>query len=96
LPYPFAPLPTFAEFRRILIQEFGCEFKQEFQIINEVNDSYPVTFFERDMDGEVLTYVVVFPDDENERISLTLLRSILERLRIDPRRFGLELDHFED
>jgi hypothetical protein len=95
LPYPFAQLPTFAEFRVILEQEFGCEFKQEFQIINEVNDSYPVTYFERDMGGRVLDYVVVFPADINERMSLGLLRSIIQRLEIDPKRFGLTLDQFD-
>lgn len=96
MPYPFAPLPTFAELKRILEQEFGCEFKQDFLIFNEVSrDTYSITYFERDMGGEVLDCVVIFPDDENERVQLTLLRSIIHRLQLDPRRFGLELDNFE-
>jgi hypothetical protein len=96
LPYPFAPLPTFAELKRILEQEFGCEFKQDVLILNLVNNqTYSITYFERDMGGEVLDCVVIFPEDENERVLLTLLRSIIHRLRLDPRRFGLDLDTFE-
>ena len=96
MPYPFAPLPTFAELKTILEQEFGCEFKHDLRVLDEVkNHIYSITYFERDMGGEVLDCVVIFPDDENERVQLTLLRSIIHRLRLDPRRFGLDLDNFE-
>ncbi len=96
MPYPFAPLPTFAELKEILEHEFGCEFKQDLQILNIVNDHiYSITYFERDMGGEILDCVVIFPEDENERVQLTLLRSIIHRLRLDPHRFGLDLDNFE-
>ena len=95
MPYPFAPLPTFAELRAILEQEFGCEFKKDDSIIVELGDSYPVTYFERDMGGEVLTCVVVAPKDKRQRIELDFLRSIVERLQLDPARFGLDLDSFD-
>ena len=96
MPYPFAPLPTFAELKRILEQEFGCEFKKDLLILDLIrNYAYSVTYFERDMSGEILDCVVLFPEDENERVQLTLLRSIIHRLWLDPSRFGLDLDDFE-
>jgi hypothetical protein len=96
LPYPFAPLPTFAELKRILEEEFGCEFKQDLLILNELNhNTYSITYFERDMAGELLDCVVIFPEDEDERVQLTVLRSVIHRLRLDPRRFGLDLDSFD-
>ncbi|HET6892733.1 MAG TPA: hypothetical protein VFH31_16635 [Pyrinomonadaceae bacterium] len=96
MPYPFAPLPTFAELKRILEEEFGCDFKQDLLIFNERSqDTYSITYFERDMGGEVLDCVVIFPEDENERLQLTLLRSIIHSLKLDPGRFGLDLDNFE-
>ena len=73
MPYPFAPLPTFAELRAILEQEFGCEFKKDDSIIVELGDSYPVTYFERDMGGEVLTCVVVAPKDKTSENRTRLL-----------------------
>ncbi len=96
MPYPHSQRPTFPELRSILEDEYGCEFKTYFNIINELNVSYPVTYFEREMAEETLTYVVVFPEDEDERIELSFLRSICARLRIDPGRFGLTLDYLEE
>ena len=96
MPYPFAPLPTFWELKSILEQEFGCEFKEDLTILDvDKNYAYSVTYFERDMGGEILDCVVLFPEDENERVQLTLLHSVIHRLRLDPRRFGLDLVDFE-
>ena len=96
MPYPFAPLPTFRELKTILEEEFGCEFKKDLVILDLIrNYVYSVTYFERDMGGEILNCVVLFPDDENERVQLMLLQNIIRRLRLDPRRFGLDLDDFE-
>lgn len=96
MPYPFAPLPTFRELKSILEQEFGCEFKEDVLILDLIhNYAYSVTYFERDMAGEILDCIVLFPEDENERVQLTLLQNIIYRLRLDPRRFGLDLDNFE-
>lgn len=96
MPYPFAPLPTFRELKSILEEEFGCEFKEDLTILDVAkNYAYSVTYFERDMGGDILDCVVLFPEDESERVQLTLLQVIIQRLRLDPRRFGLELDDFE-
>jgi len=96
LPYPFAPLPTFAELCQILQDEFGCELKTHETLVLNIGDSYPVTYLERDMDGEILTVSIVLPENRQERIELDFLRSITQRLRLDPSRFGLDLDIFEE
>lgn len=97
MPVPFAQLPTFAELKSILTSEYGCEYKEITVHLNEVNDSYPVPYFERRMaDGSVLQCTVVFPEDETERVALSHLRSICRRLRIPPIRFNLNLESPED
>ena len=92
---PFAQLPTYLELRCILEDEFGCEFKQDVQVLDELNDSYTVTYFERDLDGRVLECVVIFPTDELERVQLTNLRYIISRLELDPTVFGLDPHSFD-
>jgi len=92
---PFAQLPTYLELRCILEDEFGCEFKQDVQVLDELNDSYTVTYFERDLAGRVLECVVIFPTDELERVQLTNLRYIISRLELDPTVFGLDPRSFD-
>ena len=58
-------------------------------------DSYPVTYFERDLDGRVLECVVIFPADALERVQLTNLRYIISRLELDPTVFGLDPRSFD-
>lgn len=96
MPYPQSQRPTFAELRSVLEDEYGCEFKTHFNILNELQVSYPVRYFKREMAEETLTCVVIFPEDEDERIELSFLRSICVRLRVDPGRFGLTLDYLEE
>lgn len=95
MPYPFSQLPTFAELQSILENDFGCEFKRDLNFVNQDGDFYTVTYFERVIGNEILDCVVVFPEDESERIKLDFLRHIISRLRIDPARFGLDLDYFD-
>lgn len=90
MPFPFSQLPTFAELKTILAREFACQFKSEEVRIEVLNDSYFIHYFDRVVGGRVLSHSVVI-DDEGERITPTLLRSICENLEIPLDRFGLEL-----
>jgi hypothetical protein len=90
LPFPFTYLPTFAELKFILVREYGCEFKSDMVLVDELNDSYPLTYFERTVEGEVLDFAIVIPADEEERIAPSFLRSICVRLKIPLVRFHLE------
>lgn len=92
---PFAQLPTYLELRCILEDEFGCEFKEDLTVIDELHDSYAVTYFERDLGGRVLECVVIFPEDETERVQLTNLRHIIGRLELDPTVFDLDPRSFD-
>ena len=92
---PFAQLPTYLELRCILEDELGCEFKEDIKVLDELNDSYPVTYFERDLGGRILECVVIFPEDELERVQLTNLRHIIARSELDPTVFGLDPHDFD-
>lgn len=92
---PFAQLPTYIELRCILEDQFGCEFKEDIQVIDELNDSYAVTYFERDLSGRILECVVIFPEDHTERVQLTNLRYIIARLELDPTVFDLDSHSFD-
>ena len=91
--YPFSPRPYFIEFKQILCDEFGCEFK-----ILEVNldrtTFYTVPNFERDLGGRILTAVVNFED--NDRVEFSDIRRICRALEIPVSRFGLTLSDWFD
>lgn len=93
MPVPSSPFPTYIELRCLLEDELGCEFKEENEIV--INDSYSVTYFERDMGSELLSCIVIYPEDENEHVEADFLRHIIRRLRLDPTVFGLT-DTFVD
>lgn len=90
MPYPMIQWPTFTDFRDRLIKEAGCKYLQlpASVAINE-GDPNPVFYFERDFEGEVRRYVVAIPD--GERLAPSTIRSICNRLGVDPAMFGLEL-----
>jgi hypothetical protein len=91
LPFPFSRLPSFIDLKLILINKYECAFKSDLVLVDHVKDSYPVTYFEREVEDSVYTFVVVFPEDEEEIVGPTLLRSICTGLKIPLEEFGLEL-----
>lgn len=92
--YPFAPQPHISEFRTILEQEFGCEFKRETFPIGE-GVSFEFVYIERNMTGRILTYPF-YEYDEDMRVHPLLLKSICRHLELDCSCFGLTLTDLED
>ena len=91
MPYPFTQAPTFAEFREALERDFGCEYKHvEGEIVTEGGDSFPVTYFERRVDGGAMTAAVAF-DSDDVRVQPSVVRTVCRLLKIDPSPFGLDL-----
>jgi hypothetical protein len=86
--------PHISEFKKVLIEEFGCEFKTE---IVEFGPSYSQEFvrIERDMDGEILEYPF-YTYEETMRVHGALLLSICKHLRLDCSRWGVTLDTWYD
>jgi len=76
----------------MLTSKYGCEFREISVHLDGVSDSYPVPYFERKMGDKILQCVVVFPNDETERVALTNLRSICVRLEIPLADFHLDID----
>jgi hypothetical protein len=90
LAYPFAYLHTVAELRGRLITEFGCEWKSTTYEDVVTGGRETVYYFERVVDGRVLTYTIHF-HTEKERPLWPVIRSICSRLKIDPSAFGFTL-----
>lgn len=88
MPYPLAKLPTFSEFKSKLEQEQCVFLDCAGHLRSPDGETYPITCIERTVDGETLTYVIVVDDPD---ITWHLVRSVCERLKIDPATFGLEL-----
>lgn len=84
--YPFTPLPSFDDFKKRVEKEFGCRFK-----VDNEKTPFPVQFFERTINGKKIKCAISF-DNENEILTLSVLRSICARLKIDPVNFGLHLE----
>lgn len=82
-------MPTFGGFREALEQEFDCSFKQ-IVIPNVNNESFPIDYFERTVEGKKYLCVVSIEND-NEVVTPSVLRSVCKRLKIDPAEFGLHL-----
>ena len=89
MPYPFFPLPTFAEFRKIVEEKFDCEYKS---LPIDVGEESPEIFhyLERKVNGEMIQCVIFLKDDEVMLPSV--IRSTCARLGIDPRDLGIGLD----
>ena len=92
---PHAQLPTYLELRCILEDEFGCVLREDVYIIENFNDSIIVPYFERDLGGREVECPVVFPANLNDRVQLTELRHIIERLELDPTVFGIDPHSFD-
>ena len=79
---------TFGEFKRRLIDEFSCDFKELTVIVN--NSEWKVGYFEREfVSGEVINCPADIGDDEF--LLPSQLRHFCNRLKIPPEHFGLLL-----
>ena len=89
--YPFAPCPTFAEFKARLAEAFNCKYLElEGKLVDPQGNQWHVFYFERTTNGEVLRIPARdLPD--TERVIYTVTRRICNRLKIDPAAFGLDL-----
>lgn len=88
--YPLTAFPKFLEFRKRLEEQFSCHYKQlEGVLYSPAGETKPISYFERVVEGETLTYVVVIEDDII--LTPTVIRSICNHLKIDPTPFGLHL-----
>jgi len=85
--HPFAPQPTFSEFKRVLA-EYGCEYTNlECRLDSQA--FYTVPYFERDMGGRKLRCVAIFEDDD--RVQPADIRRICRTLEVPASLFGLDL-----
>ena len=86
MPYPFAAMPSFEELLKILEDEYDCALGQ----ID--NDSFPLTYLERTVDGEKCSCPIHI-SDKGDIVTPTVLSYIGRRLKVDPTRFGLALGY---
>jgi len=88
LAYPFIPLPSFDEFILKLKKKYKCEYKTFSIKLN--GKTVKIEYFERSYYKKKIKCVVSI-ENKNDIIPPTLLRSICNRLKIDPKDFGLHL-----
>jgi hypothetical protein len=92
MPYPLIHYPTFAEFIARLTSEFKCQLGTLASPITDGDgESHAIHYLERVVDDQTIRCVIHI-EDSDECITLSLLRSVLARLKIDPKLFGLSLD----
>jgi len=80
LAYPLVQLPLWRDLKSRLMNEYACQYA----------GAPGPACMARHVDGVLRTYPVTFLRDA-DRVSLTVLRSILRHLRIPPSDFGLPL-----
>lgn len=89
---PYAP--HIAEFKKVLEEEFGCEFKRT-KLGLEKDISWEFVFIEREWKGEPLIYPFTdYADDM--RVHGLLLLSICHHLVLDCSRWGVTLSDYDD
>lgn len=87
--YPAHPLPTFAEFKTKLAEDYNVEYIEGCQIQKDGSDDpHSVWYFKRHIDGEDRTYVFHNPGDE-VLVSYYSIRSICKHFDIDVAKDGL-------
>lgn len=89
--YPFAPMPSFGEFRARLEEEFGCSIQWGEEVANGAGEKIRICRVTRSVNGKVIRRAVQFGADD-EILTLAVLRSVCARLEINPHDFGLTLD----
>jgi len=77
-----AQAPTFSELKDRLHEKYECDLRT---FANGTN------YFERQIDGQVLTYPVDNYQD-NDRVALWVVKSICRRLKVDLSEFHLKMD----
>lgn len=87
--YPFIYYPTWAEFRAEIAKEFGVELRTI--RTDEIDDVPDIIYLERQHDGKVLCYPFPILLEEEERMTLSLLRKICEYLELPVAHWGLTL-----
>lgn len=91
MPYPFWSWPTFDEVRQKLLgTPYNCRYKD----LTRPGDIKPVGEFERSDQGKRYSCPVSHRSDE--RLSSHVVGSIMRRLGIEPKEFGLDLDPLND
>jgi hypothetical protein len=90
LPHPLAYAQTVAELKDHLRTDYNCEFKTVVVKDEQNGDDFTSTYFERIVDGKTYTCAVFF-ENETERPLWSVVRSICNRLKIDPAVFGIQL-----
>ena len=89
--YPFVKYPSFAEFKKILKEEFSCDYKKLAQatLVDPDGIDHEVFYFERQEGNTILVAAVDLTDDT--MLTPSLLRSICSRLHVPVQHFGLTL-----
>ena len=92
--YPPGPAPHISEFKRVLTEEFGCEFKHDrFDFGDGVIFDY--TYIERDMGEERRMYPITDYQEDMMVHGLFLL-SICRYFQLDCSRWGVTLRYLDD
>ena len=88
--YPFVKFPSFGEFRKILEDEFACEYKQlDGVLVDPDGNDHDVFYFERTVGKKTLLAPADLSDDTI--LTPSVLRSICSRLAVPVERFGFTL-----
>lgn len=86
--------PLISEFKRVLEQEYDCEFKHD-RFEFEDGFVFDYRYIEREVAGEKLVYPIDKYSDEM-RVHGLLLLSICKYLKLDCTRWGVTLTHRDD
>lgn len=90
--YPLNQMPTFRELRERLEKTYGCQFIHGLATVHQQDGtSFSVACFVRSVEGKKRRCAISF-EDWDDRINVEVLRSICQRLKIDPADFDLHLD----
>jgi hypothetical protein len=91
--YPFIQYPTFNELiGRLTSTEFNCTLEtMDLPMTDKYGEGHSIHYLRRVIDNLEYTYVLHICDIE-DRLTPSLLRSIIARLKLDPKAFGLVLD----
>ena len=89
MPYPFAPSPSWDEFKEQL-RRLGVSFIEEEGLLPG-GEVIKAQYFEHVLDGRKLRCEVTISDGE-ELLTPSMILYVCRRLAISPALFGLELD----
>jgi hypothetical protein len=88
--YPFVKFPSFREFRKILQDEFACEYKKlDGVLVDPDGSDHEIFYFQRVVGKKTFLAPVDLTDDTI--LTPSVLRSICARLRVPVEHFGFTL-----